>query len=86
MSANPDRDAIRLKLRELVGAALSCPPEAIDASAPLDGMGLDSIRAFEIAGDLADWLDREIPATLLWDHPSIEALAGALAEEPETPA
>ena len=37
--------------------------------------GLDSIKAFALTGDLAEWLDRELPATLFWDYPNIETLA-----------
>jgi thioesterase domain-containing protein len=35
--------------------------------------------ALGIAGGLAGWLDRDIPATLLWDHRSVDAISKALA-------
>jgi thioesterase domain-containing protein/acyl carrier protein len=58
---------------------------SIDAGAPLYSLGADSLMAFGITGALADWLDRELPVTLMWDYPSIDAIAVALAE-PDAPA
>src|SRR5262249_55769448 len=38
----------------------------------------------ETSGELARWLGRSLPATLLWDHPSPARLARHLAGEPAT--
>jgi len=40
---------------------------------------LDSVAAVGLAGELEDWLDVELPATILWDYPTIAALAEYLA-------
>jgi acyl carrier protein len=41
---------------------------------------LDSISALTIAGDLEDMLGMQLPATLLWDSPTINDLADSLAQ------
>jgi thioesterase domain-containing protein/acyl carrier protein len=51
---------------------------SIDPGAPLFSFAVDSIKALGLAGALAGWLDRELPATLMWDYPTIDAIAVAL--------
>jgi acyl carrier protein len=60
---------------------LSVPPEGIDVHEPLVSYGLSSMVAFGLTGELADRLGCELPATLFWDWPTLEALAGYLAGE-----
>jgi len=60
--------------------ATGIEPSQIDTRLTFDSLGLDSLRAFILTGDLAEWLGRDLPATLLWDYPTIEALARRLAE------
>ncbi len=56
-------------------------PQSVDIHKPLTNYGLDSIVAFTVVGDLEDWLEIELPATLLWDYPTIAAIAEYLAEQ-----
>lgn len=67
-------------LREGLANALGIPPEQVDSQRPFTAFGLDSIKAFALTGDLAEWMDRDLPATLFWDYPTIEALAGYVCE------
>ena len=60
---------------------LKIKPNDIDVGLPLTSYGLDSLMAFTLTGDLAGWLGHALPATLFWDHPTIEALAQHLAEK-----
>lgn len=53
----------------------------IEIGIPFDRYGLDSSIAVGMTGDLEDWLERELDPTLLYDYPTIEALAQHLAEE-----
>src|SRR6476661_399190 len=66
-------------VNELAGS-LKTTPEEIDAAAPLQSLGIDSLAALGMTGGLAGWLGRDLPATLLWDYPSIDAIAEGLAE------
>jgi acyl carrier protein len=63
---------------------LTLGPHQIDTSRPIQELGADSLTVFTLTGALADWLQLDIPASLLWDHDSIDAAALALAAE--TPA
>jgi len=60
---------------------LKVPPAEIDTRKPLLDYGLDSVVAFSLTGELADLTGRELPVTLFWDFPTLEALAVYLANE-----
>ncbi len=49
---------------------------------PFADFGIESVQALALAADLEDLLGRPLPATLLWDYPTIEALSRHLAEVP----
>ena len=59
------------------------PGASIDPDRPLSELGLDSIMAVELrnalGADLA--LERPLPATLLFDRPSIASVADYIARE-----
>jgi phthiocerol/phenolphthiocerol synthesis type-I polyketide synthase D len=56
--------------------------DAVELDRPLIDYGLSSRDAVELAGRLEDLLDRTLPNTLVWDHPTIESLAAALLGAP----
>ena len=60
---------------------LEVAPAAIDTSKRLDRYGLDSVATVGLIGVLADWLDRELDPALVYEYPSIDALAKYLARE-----
>ena len=51
----------------------------VAADTPLMSAGLDSIGATELANMLAQRLGTELPQTVLFDHPTIGALASFAA-------
>jgi acyl carrier protein len=59
---------------------LGIEPGEIDPRLPFTSCGLDSMTAFNLTGNLADWLGRDLPATLFWDYPNIIALSEHLAQ------
>lgn len=61
-----------------VATYVRLPPEQIKPNVSLAEYGLDSVYAFSLVGDIEDYLDLSIEPTLMWDHPTIEALAKAL--------
>ncbi|WP_030766016.1 acyl carrier protein [Streptomyces sp. NRRL F-2664] len=54
-------------------------PETIDPTVPFAEYGMDSVAALSLCGDLEDEFGLEVEPTLLWDHPTVERLAGHLA-------
>lgn len=56
-------------------------PEEVHVQEPFTNFGLNSIDAVSLSGDLEDYLNRPLPATLLWDFPTIETLSRHLSAE-----
>ena len=75
------RDWIVAELAKSMNVASS----EIDAVAPLHSLGIDSLAAIGLSGGLASYLGRDVPATLMWDYETIEAIAQALAEQTASP-
>ncbi|HAJ64178.1 MAG TPA: phosphopantetheine-binding protein [Cyanobacteria bacterium UBA8543] len=59
---------------------LEIDPDEVYVTIPFDQYGLDSSAAVGMTGDLEDWMGQKIDPTLLYDYPTIEALAQHLAE------
>ena len=77
----PNAAAIQAWMVARLAEALQVDPGAIDVQLPLTSYGLESITVFTLTGDLADWLGQDMPATLLWEYPTVEAAAQYLAEQ-----
>ncbi|MFJ1767169.1 beta-ketoacyl synthase N-terminal-like domain-containing protein [Amycolatopsis sp. NPDC088138] len=69
-------DAIRAWLVERVAEITSGP---VDPDRPLQEAGLSSRDAMTLTGDLGRFLGRSLPATFVWQHPSITALVASLS-------
>src|SRR5690242_20928006 len=72
-------DAIRRHLIELIARCSRIAEAEVDPDRPLEEFGLASRDAVAIAGDLEQMLGRALPATLVWEHPTISKLSRALA-------
>lgn len=70
-------------LTNMLAKTLRIDANNIDIHRPLPHYGLDSIDAVTLAGDLEDWLNVELPSTLLWDYSTVAAIAGFLEEQLE---
>jgi acyl transferase domain-containing protein/acyl carrier protein len=76
------RARLQAQLQSQAAAVLGLPPSSpIDPRRPLQEMGLDSLMALQLRNSLASSLGRPLPATLLFDHPTLEALLGFLGRE-----
>jgi acyl transferase domain-containing protein/NADPH:quinone reductase-like Zn-dependent oxidoreductase len=83
--ATPQRRRERLLafVAEHVARVVDAPSaQAIDPRQPLNELGLDSLMAVELRNRLGTGLGlaRSLPATLVFDHPTLEALAAYLEE------
>jgi acyl transferase domain-containing protein/acyl carrier protein len=68
-------DLLRSEVQRVIGVA------NVPSQQPLQELGLDSLTALELRNALAARVGRPLPATLLFDRPTIEALSAYLLEE-----
>lgn len=62
---------------------LAREPVEVPPAVPLVELGLDSVYALTLCGDVEDRLGLIVEPTLAWDYPTIEAIARYLHSELE---
>ena len=75
----PTEKQIRDRLVREVAESAGIPIDRVDIREPFASYNVASIEAVELVGKLEGWLGLTLDVTLLWDHPTIEALAAHLA-------
>ena len=83
LKALPVTEALQLLRDYLVTAAaavLEIGPDAIDPDRPLQELGLDSMMAVELRGQIHSATGCDCPASLLFDYPTIGRLAAHLGK------
>ncbi len=76
------RDLLLRLLSERVQATLGLSAaQEIDPAQPLQELGLDSLLSIELRNALSACLNRGLPATLLFNYPTLNALAGFILRE-----
>ncbi|QKW05279.1 SDR family NAD(P)-dependent oxidoreductase [Streptomyces sp. NA04227] len=70
---------------EQVASVLSLDVSRIDTAVPLNSLGFDSLMSLELRKRLEALLQIELPATVVWRFPTIDALVPFLAECMEIP-
>ncbi|BBM86751.1 polyketide synthase [Candidatus Uabimicrobium amorphum] len=66
---------------EQVSNIMGVDPESLQLQQPLQELGLDSLMAVELKNAVEQELDQELPTTLLFDYPNIEAITDYLVED-----
>lgn len=74
-------DAIQAWLVSTLAVLLEVRPHELNINEPLSHYGLNSVEAITVSGDLSDWLGYEVSPTIVWDHPTVAAIATYLAQE-----
>lgn len=69
--------------RAAAARVVGIEPERIDTSAPLSGLGFDSLLSLELRKSLESSLRVQLPSTVTWRFPTIDALVPYLAERME---
>ena len=75
-----DTSRIERWLIDRIAALTAQPHDDIDVSLPFSYHALDSVATVTLTAELEDWLEMKLPATLIWDYPSIEALSEHLTQ------
>jgi acyl carrier protein len=68
-------------LVEQIAELLAVDPETVPDDSAFTDLGLSSVMAVELSDDLQGWTGLTLPPTLAYDYPTIESLAGYIAEE-----
>jgi acyl carrier protein len=74
------RGVMEAHLSDVLSQVLRIERDQIDPQRPLSSIGFDSLMALEYRNRLEASLGLTLPATLVWGHPTIAALAPHLAE------
>jgi acyl carrier protein len=65
-------------MRERLAELLELGVADVDVEIPIERYGIDSRTLASLAGELEDWLDCQLPATLLWDYSTIREVSAAI--------
>lgn len=77
-----DADAVRDRLVRALAGACDVHPDEVDTRASFHDHGVSSSEAISLCGELEEWLGRPVSPALLYEHPTIDALAAALTGGP----
>lgn len=77
-----DAGEVRRLVAERVAAWTGTPVAEVAMDRPLADLGMSSRDAVVLAGELSRLTGRELPATLLWEAPTGEALVAHLCRMP----
>jgi len=69
-----DSDALQSWLVRFIAGTVGVDPRAVDAREPFTRLGLDSLAATRLVNGLSEALGRPLEPTIVWEHPTIEAL------------
>jgi len=80
MPARHVQDDLANRIRRIVANELGIPESELDTDRPFIELGLNSIVALSIRREIEQLAGRELSATMLWNHPTVTALAAYLAK------
>ena len=58
-----------------LGSYLALPETAIDPRVPLAEMGVDSVHALSLVGDVEAHFDIDVDPTMIFDYPTLSGIA-----------
>ena len=72
---------VHVELVRIVSSVTKALPQDIDTARPLRELGVDSLMTIQIRDQIARSFHRQIPITMFWTYPTLDALSGYLAKE-----
>jgi acyl carrier protein len=85
-AGRPRQSLMESYLKEQIAHVLRLSPARIDPHQPLDTLGLDSLMALELKNRLERSLGGALSVTIVWNYPTVAALAPYLLGEMGIPA
>jgi acyl transferase domain-containing protein/acyl-CoA synthetase (AMP-forming)/AMP-acid ligase II/NADPH:quinone reductase-like Zn-dependent oxidoreductase/NAD(P)-dependent dehydrogenase (short-subunit alcohol dehydrogenase family)/acyl carrier protein len=77
----PPSDAVQAWLVTKLSGYMHIPPQDIDVRKSFAEFGLSSVQAVTLSGELEEWLKCRLSPTVIFEYPTIEALAAYLSGE-----
>jgi acyl carrier protein len=77
---NADRRTILRWLTAQLASYLDVPASSIDPMVPLAEIGVDSVHAVSLVGDVEAHFDIDVDATLIFDYPTLAHIAEFIDE------
>ncbi len=74
-------DVLVAHMQAQAAELLDLDADDIDEDRPLSELGIDSVTAVELVERVGHALNQEIPGTLLFDYPTLEAIGGFIIDE-----
>jgi acyl carrier protein len=74
-SANVNQDPVVRWLTSRLAWHLEVPAHTIDPTVPLAEMGVDSVRALSLVGDVETHWDIDVDPTMVFDYPTLSDIA-----------
>ncbi len=71
---------IQVWIASYLAELLEIDVDEVETTIPFNRYGLDSAAVIGLTADLEEWLGFKLEATLMYDYPTIEALARHLAD------
>ena len=80
LSESDTREQLRGRLRAILAREIGMPADALRIDQPFPELGLDSMMAMTVLRDARHLVGMDLSATMLWNHPTIEALSDLLTD------
>jgi acyl carrier protein len=77
---NADRRSILRWLTAQLASYLEMPATAIDPAVPLAEIGVDSVHAVSLVGDVEAHFDIDVDPTMIFDYPTLAHIAEFIDE------
>ena len=74
------RAQLRDRLRAILAREIGMPTDALRIDQPFPELGLDSMMAMTVLRDARQLVGMDLSATMLWNHPTVEAMSDLLTD------
>jgi acyl carrier protein len=75
---------IREGLLREIGHTLQVDPATLNPAQSVFDWGPDSLAMVTLVGRVEEWLELDLPVTVVWDYPTVQALSEYLATQVST--